>query len=474
MSESLTINNVGALAALSIPIPAGGGVVVLRGANGAGKSTALESVRALAGEDAALEPRRPLDRGTVEGLGAKLTVTARRTQRGGELVATMIEGAHVETFVDPGLADPERADSARIVALCRMVGAASDLPTFAAAVGVDHRAASAKTVSASTLPDLAAGLRRDLQAAAREFETKAEAEGGALSAALALSGGAGPEDVADVGAAQSALASATVEHARLVERAKGEALAASRAEQARQALEKAEAEHSGPPAAQAEAALRLVERAVADLEAQLAEARAELATAKAAHVRALDHERTIATLRAAIMLPAETVTPDQVREAALAVDAARATLEGAQALTQRVAARKKADKHAAAKDAATLEAKRLRDAAEKCDEVLQSMLARAMPAGLTIAEGRLVYQRGAKVERFGKLSHGERWKLAIDIALDAMPAVEGRVKLVVIAQEAWEGLDPANRVDIAEHARKRECVILTAEADSGDVRAEVL
>jgi energy-coupling factor transporter ATP-binding protein EcfA2 len=474
MTEALTINNVGALAALSIPIPEGGGVVVLKGANGAGKSTALESVRALAGENIALEPRRPLERGTVEGFGVKLTVTAKRTTRVGELFATVIDGTSLETFVDPQIADADRADSARMVALCRMVSATSDLPTFAAAVGVDHWTASAKTVSASTLPDLAAGLRRDLQAAAREFETKAEFESGALGTALALSGGAGPDDVADVGAAQTALASATVEHARLVERAKGEALAASRAEQARQALEKAEAEHSGPPAAQAEAALRLVERAVADLEAQLAEARAELATAKAAHVRAVDHERTIATLRASIMAPVDTVTPEQVKAAADVVCAARATLEAAQALTQRVAARKKADKHAAAKDAATLEAKRLRDAAEKCDEVLQSMLARAMPAGLTIAEGRLVYAKGAKVERMGKLSHGERWKLGVDIALDAVPQIDGRVKLVVIAQEAWEGLDPENRAAIKAHALSRGCVLLAGEADSGDVRAEVL
>jgi hypothetical protein len=178
-------------------------------------------------------------------------------------------------------------------------------------------------------------------------------------------------------------------------------------------------------------------------------------------------------LRESITAPVDTVTPEQVKAAADVVCAARATLEAAQALTQRVAARRKADKHAAAKDAATSEAKRLRDAAEKCDAVLQSMLARAMPAGLTIADGRLVYQRGAKVERMGKLSNGERWKLGVDIALDAMPAVDGRVKLIVISQEAWEGLDPANRAEIAEHARKRECVILTAEADNGDVRAEV-
>ena len=42
--SSVLIENVGAIDRLTIPVPDGGGVVVLRGPNGIGKTTALDGV----------------------------------------------------------------------------------------------------------------------------------------------------------------------------------------------------------------------------------------------------------------------------------------------------------------------------------------------------------------------------------------------------------------------------------------------
>ena len=53
------------------------------------------------------------------------------------------------------------------------------------------------------------------------------------------------------------------------------------------------------------------------------------------------------------------------------------------------------------------------------------------------------------------------------------PFTPKRYHLVVVRQEAFESLDPTNRAEIDEHARRLGVVVLTAEAAAGDIRAEV-
>ncbi|MCB1771940.1 MAG: AAA family ATPase, partial [Candidatus Competibacteraceae bacterium] len=43
--NNIMIKNIGAIESVSIPVPKGGGVVVLRGRNGSGKSTALDAIQ---------------------------------------------------------------------------------------------------------------------------------------------------------------------------------------------------------------------------------------------------------------------------------------------------------------------------------------------------------------------------------------------------------------------------------------------
>lgn len=72
--SSVVIENVGAVKKVEIPIPEGGGVVVLRGRNGRGKSTALQAVQAAARGTGGLPLRDGSAKGRVEGLGVKLSV----------------------------------------------------------------------------------------------------------------------------------------------------------------------------------------------------------------------------------------------------------------------------------------------------------------------------------------------------------------------------------------------------------------
>ena len=43
---NVKIKNIGPISTLSMPVPEGGGVVVLKGRNGSGKSTALDAISA--------------------------------------------------------------------------------------------------------------------------------------------------------------------------------------------------------------------------------------------------------------------------------------------------------------------------------------------------------------------------------------------------------------------------------------------
>jgi len=89
---------------------------------------------------------------------------------------------------------------------------------------------------------------------------------------------------------------------------------------------------------------------------------------------------------------------------------------------------------------------------------------------LRVEAGRLVRATRRGATYFSDLSHGERWRIALDVAIEAV----GQRGVLVIPQGAWEGLDPDNRAAIADHVRGRGAVVLTAEATNGEaVSAEV-
>ena len=115
-------------------------------------------------------------------------------------------------------------------------------------------------------------------------------------------------------------------------------------------------------------------------------------------------------------------------------------------------------------------AQELRDAAKGTDEVLSGVVARTGCA-LRVEAGRMVLDTGRGTTYFGELSQGERWRLALDVAIDAV----GERGVLTIPQEAWESLDPINRSMIAEHVAGRGVVVLTAEAsEDEEIRSEIL
>lgn len=120
------IEHTGPIGHVSIPIPADGGIVVLRGANGAGKSTALAAVDALARPASKLAATVQDGElvGRVAGFGREIRLTAaRRTSSGTLEIAGLDDGLDLEQLVDPGIDDPKAADRRRITTAMRLARA---------------------------------------------------------------------------------------------------------------------------------------------------------------------------------------------------------------------------------------------------------------------------------------------------------------------------------------------------------------
>lgn len=115
--KNIEIKNIGPIASVTIPVPEEGGVVVLTGRNGSGKSHALEAVSAATTGKGKPPLKDMAKSGSVSVPGVTMTV-ARSVRRQGELQVETLDGRlSIADLVDPGVVDPERADARRIKAL---------------------------------------------------------------------------------------------------------------------------------------------------------------------------------------------------------------------------------------------------------------------------------------------------------------------------------------------------------------------
>jgi len=482
MTNTIEINDVGPIDHVSIPVPAGGGVVVLRGANGSGKSTAIAAVDDLSrgGSRLATRARHGKAQGSVEGLGVRLSVGRVKASRKGELQVEAFEPrVSVASLVDPGIKDPEIADRYRVATCCALADIKPDVDQFRALADVRW---SEGAFDGEDLLTIAARVRGEINAAALQAERRALETEAECAAILATIGEV--DEALDVDVAQTLLEESIGRKASIESEARSADDARGRIEAARATLA-AIAEVDSMPSKvpdierqiadlngiRADLVRRLAEtdRDIAELKRELASEASRVASAEAAIAARAAAEQAIAEASMATAGP----SADDVQAAGEAVAFARQRLAAAldmQKSRKRMEDAKRAQ--AASEEAAKL-ADRLRAAAARTDDVLSAHLAGVMPQGLRVLDGRLVLDRGGRVVPFGELSDGERWRIALDIAIDAM----GTSGIVAIEQAAWEGLDGPARKAVHQHAIKRGVTILTAEADHGEVgnlRAEVM
>lgn len=469
----IKLENIGPIASAAIKVPEDGGVVVLRGRNGSGKSIALDAVSAAVSGKGKPPLKDLAKRGEVQAGGVSLTV-GRNVRRTGELEVATLEGRlSVADLVDPGIVDPARADATRIKALVGLSGATidpGDLHGFPDelldGLNVDDPVAAM------------AELKRRLDIGAREYEKLSEKD--AASARALLESNPEPDEpLIDKTAAQERVTAAL--RALDAVQAQDEAAtdAAARAAAARErlsALPVADVVAAKDSALKAEAAVQesraLAQRLKAEYEAALSAYKGNVATRDLAFAASKAAEEQ-AAMRAELerqidesAIPGP--TPEEIEAAERELEKARADI--AQAHLQALNAERRKDGEALAVSAQeyAAEATELRRKAKQTDEVLSEIVSTLPGCPLQVIDGRLLCSTKRGPTHYHELSMGERWRIALDIAIQAV--CEGG--LLVIPQEAWEGLDPQNRKAIAQQAKAARVVILTAECSDGELTAE--
>lgn len=489
-TEEIVIEDIGAIRRLAIPIPPEGGLVVLRGENGGGKSGALETCSAVFGNSkarTALRPRDGAKKGVVEGLGIKITV-GRANRESGELeVASIEDTVDIGGLVDPGVDDLNAADGRRLKALLRVAGAKADIDLFVQLLGEKPELDEA-LIKERDLVKQASLVKSWIEKKARAEEGSAEAA--ALDATIALRG---HQDIdinaeSDEQKLQSEYRAAVQADARIDSQLKAAEDAAEAHETAQKSLERAKQSYHGPSiedaAKQFQAAVDALQThrdIVADLEARLNDARNKVTFAESilrerttTRDAAQQHFETIAgwERQLAQEIP-QAPSADEIEAAKLRLDQATKAMQDGGLVRAAKAARVKADEfNVKAKQHRKL-AEQWRDAAKGVDDVLSDVVSEL---GCPIKVGdddkglRLTINHPKRGEiYFSELSVGEKWAVVIPIAIKAV----GPGGVFVIPQTAWEGLQPSIRRDIVAQLKGSQVTAITAQCDDGEIHAEV-
>ena len=484
--QTLSMANVGPITSLALDIP-NEGIVVFRGRNGVGKSKALEAVSSLVNGKGSVSVRDGQLNGRVEGFGVEIKV-GRSTRRTGEL---LVESLHskmdVSSLVDPGIKSADSADAHRIKALVTLTGVKPAADLFYPLIG--DRSDFEKLVGTNALESddlvvMADRIKRDLESAARKEESQVEHAEGRARGCREAAAGIDVNAESDAGKLQGDLESAIQLESRLRAELSAFEKASKAAKLASDQLEDAEASYSGLSVEFAteqqlnaeavekncESAVRRAEEALRVAKSDHEKARNNLAHAITARKSAEQHESTVKQWRdqIAAAIPAKP-SEDHIARASKMVLSTRQAVEAGALIRKARLDLMAADQHSETAKEHAAKAVKLREAAKGTDEVLSSVVAKT-GCPLRVEAGRLVLDTKRGATYFAELSHGERWKMALDIAIDAV----GPKGVLTVPQECWEGLDGFAREAIAEHVAGRGVVILTAEAsDDEEITAEL-
>ena len=485
--RTLEISDVGPIKTLSIPIPEPGGLCVLRGRNGKGKTKALEAVETALTGRGKIDVRDGALRGEVDAFGVTLTV-GRSTRRSGELVVESLDGKlSISDLIDPGIKSPDAADAKRIKALVQLANVPVCAEMFYPLVGGREQFEAligSKALASDDIVVMAERIKRDLEEKARQNESQAEHAEGRARGAREAAAGTDVTAECDATKLQAALEAAIRDESKLKAQKDASEKAALAARQAQDQLEDAETGYSGQTleaATIAETAAKLAseaaQQAVRDAEAALERARHQFDDARQAYSRAIaatkqaaQHDNMVAQWREQIAASVP-VMPDaeQLTAATQAVTAARQAVEQGALIRKAQQHLAEADKHAQAATGHRQRSEQLRNAAHGTDDVLSQIIAQS-GSPLRVEHGRLVLDTRRGMTYFHDLSAGERSRIAVDIGIDAV----GQRGVLTLSQEIFEGLDPINRDSLATHAVERGVVILTAEAsEHEDIQASV-
>ena len=468
----IELDNIGAIRSAKILIPKDGGVVVLTGRNGSGKSTALDAIQsAMTGKGK--PPITDMAKsGSVSVAGVTMKVS-RSVRRQGELQVETLDGRlSIADLVDPGFVDPDCADAKRIKALVGLSKAdisEGDLHGFPENL--------TKDLSLDDPVAAMAELRKRLNIGANEYE-KLSAKDEAAATAILESLTGDLDTPIDPAAAQERVTAAI----RAMDALKKQSELAEAAKVRIAAARERMGHLSELPSLDLEKAIQdatRLEQETAQKKALAVELKAKYEAALADYKESVVHRdaatdrfedaQAQAKLRAELdrQIQESHVEPpsaDALADAAAELDAAKAAQAKAAQQQVMMQQRERADALILTAQEYADEAKELREKAKQTDEVLSEIVSEIPACPLRVVDGRLVTDTKRGATFYSDLSAGERWRIALDIAIQAV----GTGGLLVIPQEAWEGLDPANRAAIDAQAKAAQVVVLTAECSADD------
>jgi len=468
---------------LEFEFPPGGGVVIVQGPNGCGKSEILHHAQVVLSGDGKLNKRDKAKTGSAEIAGRKLVVK-KLTRTTGDLEVEGVGDLDIGVLHSPGKIDPVASDSIRIKALVRLSKVAAEIDQFYRLAGGEKAFDELVDASAREKTDLVemAGLvKRGFESEARRHAKTAKTE---TQSAVALRKSIENIDLTAPHGYQLRLDWEAAHEAktRIVTQREQSDSAAPLIESARRKLAEFAVKVNSEADAKAEAAALKLDEAdeqVERCEAALTSAKTKRALAEAAADdanqamrQAADAKKGCEDLNADIseLESRPRPTDDLISQVESNATDARAVYDAGILIDAAMVTAAQAAEHESKAAAMTRDELQWRQAALACSEILADAVREIPNCLLTVTttidgDDRLTIATPRSDETmFNDLSDGERWGPII-------PLAAGADRVIVLPQSAWEGLDPDNRQVVYELCRENHCWIVTAQAAAGQMRA---
>lgn len=482
IDRTIAACNLGPIPMFDFLLPKGGGMVILRGASGVGKSQILEAAGCrLAGERSdRLTPSDGEEIGSLTIGTAGLAVNAKTSALTGRLEFSGLNDTDwIGALIDPHMKNPASADAARLRALLAMEGGDVDVDAFLAVDPLVGECITDKTASLTCPVAMAKALKGDIEGHARTAEKAADVAAGRAERATEDADGVDTDVETDPAALADDHQEAVLHHADVTATLKAHAVAAERSQNAKQQLAEAEAEYTGVSLVDATMAADVAGELV-NRQQELLRAAQEAFDAAGSAYQAAQDAQDVAKAQQAILgkckeiiecVAANGYEGDSVAQAEHKMEVARFAVDAGAKATMAITARHMAEVATREAYGHTLKALDLRVVAASIAEVLPGMI-KSPEFGWS--DGRLTAPQNHRGPDtlFDSLSGGERAKAVVPVAIRAV----GSPGMVVIPQDTWQELQPRAQEEVIQLIHDADGTIwgLSAVVDDGELRAEVV
>lgn len=472
--SKVSVSNIGPISSIEFDLPEGqGGVRVLKGTSGSGKTTAIRALSGLLGSKddlSDLVPSDEHDKGEVIGMGRKVNVGKRVTSSGASTVPTLGAKLDMGLLVDPRVSDPKARTKVRIRTLASAGGMrlspeellGEKVEEYSEYIDLDEAARCDDPVQMADM------MKRALDSAAKEQERQSEVQLG-LSKAKAIEAGdmdelnaAGNPDELAAKHRQAMQAAAAIEQELGADKTALEHNAKLDSQ-----IAELQSKVAGDSLEAIQAKIESQQKLVDGLQQRLDAAKAGLQALRNDLKSAQDRQQQLQRLEGNRMAVKGRYTSVDLEAAREAEQVAYTNLVAIQSIARRQQALKDSDLYRAEADELAAIAEKLRAAAQR----VQAEVQKALPAGpIEIHDGELMvkHAKRKKLVPYDELSDGERWSIAMQYAINAV----GEGGVVPLKQESWQALAPELKKQIAEQCEKAKVWLISAEVAEGPLRVE--